>query len=173
MVHVLVSLNVDVKMCILVWKHVFVALPIFVGAWSTAAGTAIVKRADRNPENNGLVMLTKITLVLTKCYEKMREFNSKNHAKELSRIEPVAFPWRCFHAHNLVFRQQPAIVPGTSRTMELNSILGISNIEISDKWQITALFCSSLAEDFLCLQLIYQGKTISFPEDWHVRQITG
>ena len=35
-VHVLVGVNVSVIMCILVWIRVFVAPPIFVGAWPMA-----------------------------------------------------------------------------------------------------------------------------------------
>ena len=34
--HVLVSVHVSVMMCILVWVHVCVALPIVVGAWLMA-----------------------------------------------------------------------------------------------------------------------------------------
>lgn len=45
---------------------------------------------------------------------------------------------------------------------------------ISDKRQITAVFCGTLAGDFLPPQLIYQGKTSAclprhkFPNDWHI-----
>ena len=45
---------------------------------------------------------------------------------------------------------------------------------IRDERQITAVFCDTLAGDFLQPQLIYQGKTSAclprhkFPSDWHV-----
>ena len=45
---------------------------------------------------------------------------------------------------------------------------------ISDKHQITAVFCGAMTVEFLPPQLIYQGKTpaclprYSFPDDWHV-----
>ena len=47
-------------------------------------------------------------------------------------------------------------------------------VGISDKRQITAVFCGTLAGEFLPPQLIYQGKTAAclpqhkFPSDWHV-----
>lgn len=45
---------------------------------------------------------------------------------------------------------------------------------MNDKRLITALFCASLAGDFLPMQVIYQGKTnrchpkFTFPTDWHI-----
>ena len=45
---------------------------------------------------------------------------------------------------------------------------------LSDKRQITGVFCGTLLGDFLPLQLIYGGKTprclpaYSFPEDWNI-----
>ena len=45
---------------------------------------------------------------------------------------------------------------------------------LNDKRQITAVFCASLAGEFLPVQLIYQGKTQAclpryvFPDDWDI-----
>lgn len=66
------------------------------------------------------------------------------------------------------------LVPASSWTMEQ---VGSKRVEISgvnDKRQITAIFCGSLAGDFLPIQLIYQGKTarchpkFTFPPDWDI-----
>ena len=45
---------------------------------------------------------------------------------------------------------------------------------LTDKRQITAVFCGSLVGDFLLFQLVYQGKTdrchpkYTFPKDWQI-----
>ena len=63
-----------------------------------------------------------------------------------------------------------SIVPGSSWTMELK---GVEIEGISDKRQITAVLCGTMAGDFLPPQLIYQGKTTAclprymFPDNWH------
>ena len=62
-------------------------------------------------------------------------------------------------------------VPGSSWTMEVK---GSKRVEISDKCQITAIFCGAMTGKFLPPQQIYQGKTSAclpwykFPNDWHV-----
>ena len=54
---------------------------------------------------------------------------------------------------------------------------GANRVEIAgltDKRQITAVFCGNMNGEFLPIQLIYAGKTkrchprFEFPEDWHV-----
>ena len=78
--------------------------------------------------------------------------------------------------HDLVFNWDHTginIVPGSQWTMES---IGSKRVEVTglgDKRQITAVFCASLAGEFLPVQLIYQGKTQAclpifvFP-DWNV-----
>ena len=54
-------------------------------------------------------------------------------------------------------------------------VKGVSRVEVNDKRQITAVFCASIIEDFLPIQLVYAGKTtrchlkLTFPPSgWHV-----
>ena len=67
-----------------------------------------------------------------------------------------------------------SVVPGSSWTMDEKGSKRVEIVGISDKLQYTALFCGTLASDFLPLQVIYQGKTAAslpqydFPDDWHV-----
>ena len=51
------------------------------------------------------------------------------------------------------------IVPGSSWTMELKGSKRMEIVGISDKRQITAVYCGTMAGEFLPLQLIYHGKT--------------
>ena len=51
------------------------------------------------------------------------------------------------------------IVPGSQWTMEVNGSKWVELASLNDKRQITAVFCASLAGEFLPAQLIYQGKT--------------
>ncbi len=52
-----------------------------------------------------------------------------------------------------------SIVPGSSWTMELKGSKRVEIVGISDKRQITAVFCGTAAGHFLPLQFIYQGET--------------
>ena len=58
--------------------------------------------------------------------------------------------------------------------MEAKGSKQVEIVGMSDKRQITAIFCGALSGDFLPPQLIYQGKTTAclprynFPNDWHV-----
>ena len=67
-----------------------------------------------------------------------------------------------------------SIVPGSSWTMELKGAKRVEIAGISDKRQITAVLCGTMAGDFLPPQLIYQGKTTAclprykFPDNWHI-----
>lgn len=67
-----------------------------------------------------------------------------------------------------------SIVPGSSWTMELKGVKRVEIAGISDKRQITAVLCGTMAGDFSPPQLIYQGKTIAclpqykFPDNWHI-----
>ena len=51
-----------------------------------------------------------------------------------------------------------SIVPGSSWKMEAKGSKRVEIIGISDKRQITALFCGTASGEFLPFQLIYQGK---------------
>lgn len=65
-------------------------------------------------------------------------------------------------------------VPYLPWTMERQVAKRVEMVGISDKCQITALFCGSLVGDFLHMQLIYKGKTLychpcfPFPCSWHI-----
>ena len=67
-----------------------------------------------------------------------------------------------------------SIVPGSTWAMELKGSKRVVITGISDKRQITAVFCGTLAGEFLPPQLIYQGKTSAclpwhkFLDDWHI-----
>lgn len=67
-----------------------------------------------------------------------------------------------------------SIVPGSSWTMEMKDSKRVETVGISDKRQITAVLCCTLAGESLPRQLIYKGKTTAclpqhkFPSDWHV-----
>ena len=66
------------------------------------------------------------------------------------------------------------IVPGSQWTMEQKGSKRIELAGLNDKRQITAVFCATLAGEFLPVQLIYQGKTtaslprFAFPDDWDI-----
>jgi len=66
------------------------------------------------------------------------------------------------------------IVPGSPWTMEEKGSKRVEVAGLNDKRQITAVFCASLAGEFLPVQLIYQGKTsaclprYAFPDDWNI-----
>ena len=66
------------------------------------------------------------------------------------------------------------IVPGSQWTMEPKGPKRVELAGLNDKRQITAVFCASLAGEFLPVQLIYTGKTTAclprfvFPDDWDV-----
>ena len=66
------------------------------------------------------------------------------------------------------------LVPTTSWTMNEVGARRVELIGLSDKWQITAVFCGSLVGGFLPVQLIYKGKTnrchpkFNFPPEWDI-----
>ena len=66
------------------------------------------------------------------------------------------------------------IVPVSTWTMDRRGVKRVEIVGISDKRQITAVFCGNLVGDFLPIQVIYKGKTprchpkFSFPSDWQV-----
>ena len=67
-----------------------------------------------------------------------------------------------------------SIILGSSWTMELKGSKRVEIVRISDKWQITAVFCSTMAGDLVPLHLSYHGNTsaclplIHFPAGSHV-----
>ena len=66
------------------------------------------------------------------------------------------------------------IVPSSAWIMEQKGATQVELTGLNNKHQITAVFCGSLAVDFLPIQLVYQGKIprchphYKFPDDWHV-----
>ena len=66
------------------------------------------------------------------------------------------------------------LVPSASWTMHERGSRRVELVGISDKRQITAVFCGSLMGAFLPIQLIYKGKTdrchphFNFPLDWDI-----
>ena len=66
------------------------------------------------------------------------------------------------------------MVPCTKWTMKKQGTRRVELTGVTDKRQMTAIFCGTLTGDFLPLQLIYQDKTscshphYSFPAGWHV-----
>jgi len=65
-------------------------------------------------------------------------------------------------------------VPISSWTMEQEGTKRVKVIGKDDKQQLTALFACSMSEDFLPIQLVYQGKTMKclpkfqFPNGWDI-----
>ena len=66
------------------------------------------------------------------------------------------------------------LVPASSWTMATKGSKRVELKGLTDKRQITAIFCGTILGDFLPIQLIYAGKTsrchaqYSFPSDWHI-----
>ena len=66
------------------------------------------------------------------------------------------------------------IVPSATWTMARQGEKCVEMIGVNDKRQITAVFCGTLAGDFLPVQLVYKGKTsrchpqFEFPPGWHI-----
>ena len=66
------------------------------------------------------------------------------------------------------------LVPSSSWTMALRGSGRVEMTGVTDKRQITAVFCGSLVGDFLPVQLIYKGKTqrchplYDFPPGWSI-----
>ena len=154
-----------------------------------AVGRAIVNRADRSllAENGGPITLSKswaksvlyrlnfvkrrgtaTSKITVKNFEELKEqfLLDIKAVVEMEEIPPeLVINWD---------QTGISIVPGSAWTMDLKGSKRVEIVGISDKRQITALFCGSLAGDFLPLQLIYQGKTaaslpqFNFPSNWHV-----
>ena len=66
------------------------------------------------------------------------------------------------------------IVPTSNWTMELSGSKRVEMSALTDKRQITAVFCGNMVGDFLPVQLVYQGRTnrchprYKFPSEWHI-----
>jgi len=66
------------------------------------------------------------------------------------------------------------IVPIDTWTMELRGSKHVELIGLQEKQQITTVFCGTLVEVFLPVQLVYKGKTTHwhpqfvFPVDWEI-----
>ena len=154
-----------------------------------AAATAIVRRSDRNllSENGGSISITpnwaksllcrlnfvkqkgsSTTKMTVENFEAVKEqfILDIRAVVEMEDIPPeLVFNWDQTGIN---------IVPGSSWTMKVKGSKRVEIAGMNDKRQITAVFCGSLAGEFLPPQLIYQGKTSAclpryqFPDDWHV-----
>ena len=66
------------------------------------------------------------------------------------------------------------IVPTSNWTMELSGSKRVEMSALTDKRQITAVFCGNMVGDFLPVQLVYKGRTnrchprYKFPSGWHI-----
>ena len=150
-----------------------------------AAATAIVRRSDRNllSENGGSISITptgknpfSAGWILSskrvvrprrwqwKISRQLRKFILNIRAVvEMEDIPPeLVFNWD---------QMEISIVPGSSWTMEVKGSKWVEIAGMNDKRQITAVFCGTLAEEFLPPHLIYQEKTSAcllryqFPDD--------
>ena len=154
-----------------------------------ASATAIVRRSDRNllSENGGPITITSNwakSLLYRMGFVKRRGSTAMKVSvanfeaikeqflldiKAVMEIEDIP-PELVFNWDQTAI----SIVPGSSWTMELKGAKRVEIAGISDKRQITAVLCGTLAGGFLPPQLIYQGKTSAclprhdFPSDWHV-----
>ena len=157
-------------------------------AITMAAATAIVRKGDRNLSGNGgPITITKnwdksllcqmnfvkrrgssTAKIPVKNFETIKEqfILDIKAVTEMEEVPPeLPFDWDHTGISN---------VPGSNWTMELKGSKRIEIAGISDKRQITAVFCGTLTGDFLPPQIIYQGKTTAclprykFSEDWKV-----
>ena len=158
-------------------------------AITMAAATAIVRKADRNllAENGGPITITSNwakSLLYRMNFVKRRGSSTAkmtvtnfeavkeqfvldvNAVVEMEDIPPeLVFNWD---------QTGISVVPGSLWKMEAKGSKRVEIVGISDKRQITAVFCGAMTGEFLPPQLIYQGKTsaclprYSFPDDWHV-----
>ena len=66
------------------------------------------------------------------------------------------------------------VVPFSTWTMEEYGSKHVEMVGVTDKRQITAVFCGSLTGNFLPVQIVYKGKTphghphFMFPPGWHI-----
>ena len=66
------------------------------------------------------------------------------------------------------------MTPMNSWIMEQERVQRVEMIGLSDKRQIIAVFCGSILDDFLPIQLIYKRKTprcrphFEFTSEWHI-----
>ena len=155
-------------------------------AITMAAATAIVRKADRNllAENGGPITITSNwakSLLYRMNFVKRRGSSTAkmtvmnfeavkeqfvldvNAVVEMENIPPeLVFNWD---------QTGISVIPGSSWTMEAKGSKRVEIVGISDKRQITAVFCGAMTGEFLPPQLIYQGKTsaclprYSFPDD--------
>ena len=162
---------------------------VITTAITMASATAIVRRADRNllSENGGPISIT-VNWAKSLLYRmgfvkrrgstamKMTVSNFESVKEQFLLDIRVAREMEDI-PHDLIFNWDQtgiSIVPGSTWTMELKGSKRVEITGISDKRQITAVFCGTMAGEFLPPQLIYQGKTTAclprynFPSDWHV-----
>lgn len=154
-----------------------------------AAGEAIVQNSNKKLayDNGGPIKLTKHwakSLLSRMNFVKRKgttsakmEASQFDNLKEQFLLDIKAVVEIEKIPHDLIFNWDHTginIVPGSQWTIES---VGSKRVEITglgDKHQITAVFCASLAGEFLPVQLIYQGKIQAclprfvFPDDWNV-----
>ena len=110
---------------------------------------------------------TKSKYLLQNFNEKKREFlNDVATTVEMEEIPPqLIFNWD---------QTGIKLVPSASWTMNEQGAKRVELVGISDKRQITAIFCGNLLGTFLPVQLIYKGKTnrchpsYNFLPDWDI-----
>ena len=162
---------------------------IVTTAITLAAASAIVRRTDRNllAENGGHITLTRNwakSLLYRLHFVKRR--GSTAAKISVRNFEEIKQQFLIDLKTVIVMEDIPpdlvfnwdhtgvSIVPGSLWTMEERGSKRVPIIGISDKRQVTAIFCGTLAGTFLPFQVIYQGKTSAslpsykFPDDWHV-----
>ena len=162
---------------------------VITTAITMAAATAIVRRADRNllSENGGPIDITvnwAKSLLYRMGFVKRRGSTAMKMTVENFETIKEQFLFDIQTVIDmedvpmeLVFNWDQtgiSIVPGSTWTMGLKGSKRVEITGISDKRQITAVFCGTLAGEFLPPQLIYQGKTSAclprhkFPDDRHI-----
>ena len=162
---------------------------VITTAITMASATAIVRRANRNilSEYGGPILITANwakSLLYRMGFVKRRgsttmkiTVNNFDSIKEQFLFEiQTAAEMEDIPPELILNWEQTgiSIVPRWSWTMELKGAKRVAIAGISDKRQITAVLCGTLAGDFLPPQLIYQGKTTAcnprykFPDNWNI-----
>ena len=162
---------------------------VITTAITMAAAMAIVRRADRNllAEHGGPITITtnwaKSLLYRMNFVKRRGSSTAKMTVKHFEAIKEqflldvkAVMEMEDIPPELILNWDQTgiSIVPGSTWTMEVKGSRRVEIVGISDKRQITAVFCGTMTGEFLPPQLIYQGKTAaclprySFPDNWHV-----
>ena len=180
------KLNEEIKHYI---RAVRVGGGVITTAIAMASATAIARKADRNllSENGGPILITvnwAKSLLYRMGFVKRRgstamkmTVNNFESVKEQFLLDVQTAVKMEDVPPELLFNWDQTgiiIVPESSWTVELKGSKRVEITGISDKRQITAVFCDTMTGEFLPPQLIYQGKMTAclprhkFPSDWHI-----